>query len=759
MKTLKFDLILAFLIITVFAYAKQIDNVKNNVSYQSNDSLRVIKFYELAKDFEQKKDVINATKNYLQGISLSKKIKKHTSVLKGYNELSYYNILNANYTDALTYLSQAISYGKQNSVIDELGRSYFYNGVVYNAQKKIDTSIEEYLKAIVLFEKSNNFKRLGNSCHNIGNSFYAKSSFEKALDYYYKAVDFYEKANEQKPKGSVTMNIGVINYNLKNYDIALKFFNQAKIIAQKNNDELQILNVNANIASIYHGLKKYNEAIPVLKETLKLNEKIKNRNVERASTSTLASCYERIGDVENAEKYLKAALTIAQEDNDKESLIINYNNYASFLSGTNRLNEAITLEKKALDIAKSSPEFLKFKHTLYSSLADFYNEINDLKSAFLYKDSQIVHKELLINETSNNKLLELQTKYETSQKESKILLLSKSDSLKGLQVVAQQLAISKNLFDIAQQKFALAEDSLLLFAQNQTILQNRLDSSIKEKKITTITKEGLKKELALQKQQAAINQKNNTIIIGTISSALLLLIGYGLFRKKQLEQKAILAAEQAKQRETITKAVIDAEENERKRIGSDLHDGVGQLFSAVKMNLSGLFDRINFENNNEKFLAEKTLALVDESCKEVRIISHKMMPNTLLKSGIASDIKSFIEKLDEQNLKVNFSAKGFSDQLEHNEEVILYKVIQELVSNIIKHAKASELTIAIENDKKFIRALIKDNGVGFNAAEIDGFTGIGLKNINTRIQYLKGTVHFDTAPNKGTAVNIMVPLS
>ena len=255
------------------------------------------------------------------------------------------------------------------------------------------------------------------------------------------------------------------------------------------------------------------------------------------------------------------------------------------------------------------------------------------------------------------------------------------------------------------------------------------------------------------------SKKNNTIIIGTISSALLLLIGYGLFRKKQLEQKAILAAEQAKQRETITKAVIDAEENERKRIGSDLHDGVGQLFSAVKMNLSGLFDRINFENNNEKFLAEKTLALVDESCKEVRIISHKMMPNTLLKSGIASDIKSFIEKLDEQNLKVNFSAKGFSDQLEHNEEVILYKVIQELVSNIIKHAKASELTIAIENDKKFIRALIKDNGVGFNAAEIDGFTGIGLKNINTRIQYLKGAVHFDTAPNKGTAVNIMVPLS
>ncbi len=758
---MKYKLLFACLLFAVFAFAKQkqIVSLNKNVLYQSNDSVRVEKYFELAKKFEQNKDSANVTKNYLLGISLSKKINKPISAVKGYNELAFYNILNAKYNNALSYLSQAITYGKQNNVIDELGRSYFYNGTVFNSLKKFDTAIENYLVASDLFKKSNNLKRLGNCYHHTGNSYYAKSNFEKALDYYYKAVDFYEKANEQKLKGSVTMNIGVINYNLKNYDIALKFFNQAKAIAKKNNDELQILNVNANISTIYHGQKKFDEAILVLKENLKLNERIKNRNVERASISTLASCYERIGDVENAEKYLKAALTIAQEDDDKESLIINYNNYASFLSGTNRLNEAINLEKKALAIAKTSPEFLKFKHSLYSSLAAFYNALNDLKSAFLYKDSQIVHKELLINETSNNKLLELQTKYETNLKENKILILNKSDSLKGLQVVAQQLAISKNLYDISQQKFALAEDSLLLFSQNQTILQNKLDSSVKEKKISTLTKEGLQKQLALQKQQAAINQKNNLIIIVAISSALLLLLGYGLFRKKQLEQKAILATEQSKQREQLTKAVIDAEENERKRIGSDLHDGVGQLFSAVKMNLSGLFERINFESNNEKFLAEKTLALVDESCKEVRIISHKMMPNALLRSGIASDIKSFIEKLDEQNLKVNFEASGFSDQLEHNEEVILYKVIQELVSNIIKHAKATELTINLINDKGSIKALVKDNGLGFDLSRMNSFEGIGLKNIKTRVDYLKGKIDFNSAPNKGTEVNIFVPLS
>mgnify|MGYP006159472293 CR=1 FL=1 len=121
-----------------------------------------------------------------------------------------------------------------------------------------------------------------------------------------------------------------------------------------------------------------------------------------------------------------------------------------------------------------------------------------------------------------------------------------------------------------------------------------------------------------------------------------------------MEQKALLVAEQIKQRELLTQAIIEAEEAERKRIASDLHDGVGQLFSAVKMNLGGLLNRVELKKEEDQFLAEKTMALVDESCKEVRVISHKMMPNFLLKSGIASDIKSFIEKIDENMRKMQF---------------------------------------------------------------------------------------------------------
>ncbi|RYD93022.1 MAG: sensor histidine kinase, partial [Sphingobacteriales bacterium] len=213
------------------------------------------------------------------------------------------------------------------------------------------------------------------------------------------------------------------------------------------------------------------------------------------------------------------------------------------------------------------------------------------------------------------------------------------------------------------------------------------------------------------------------------------------------------------QQHIITKAVLDAEENERKRIASDLHDGVGQLFSAVKLNMNGLFDRITLDREEDRFLAENTLALVDESCKEVRIISHRMMPNMLLRSGIASDLKSFIEKIDGDSLKVTLEATGFKDRLESNVETMLYRIIQETVSNVIKHAGATRLDIILTRDKDGINATVADNGKGFDTTQIGSFTGIGLKNIITRIEYLKGVVDYESVLGKGTTVNIWVPVA
>jgi signal transduction histidine kinase len=268
-----------------------------------------------------------------------------------------------------------------------------------------------------------------------------------------------------------------------------------------------------------------------------------------------------------------------------------------------------------------------------------------------------------------------------------------------------------------------------------------------------------KKEKQLQLQQFE-NTKKKYWIIGLLCLlGLGSLLGFSYYKRHKLANEKRLQQAIMKQQDMATKAIIEAEENERKRIAGDLHDGVGQTMSAAKMNLSSIESRLDFKNEEDKIAFEKIVNLVDESCREVRSVSHNMMPNALLKSGLSSAVKEFIEKIDSRILKVNLYSEGLNERLDGNVETVLYRIIQECVNNVIKHSAANELDISLIKDADGIAATIEDNGKGFEVAERSKTEGIGLKNIRTRIAYLKGTVDFDSSPGKGTLVAIHVPLA
>ena len=227
------------------------------------------------------------------------------------------------------------------------------------------------------------------------------------------------------------------------------------------------------------------------------------------------------------------------------------------------------------------------------------------------------------------------------------------------------------------------------------------------------------------------------------------------YNRYRLKQTAILHEEILKQQQMASKAVIAAEEMERQRIARDLHDGIGQLFSTVKMNLSGIADRINITEESERVLMAKTLSLVDESCREVRAISHQMMPNVLLKLGLHMAVKDFIDKIDAASLKVTLETFGLNESIDPNVEIVLYRVIQESVNNVIRHARASTLYIQLDKDAESITVTIEDNGTGFDTTK--SRDGIGLKSIKARVAFLNGKVDYDSAPGKGTLVAVYIP--
>uniref|UniRef100_UPI00404B49CA tetratricopeptide repeat protein n=1 Tax=Flavobacterium sp. TaxID=239 RepID=UPI00404B49CA len=617
-----------------------------------------------------------------------------------------------------------------------------------------------------LYNRSKETKKpsLMASARNIKGSIYAlKNDFQNASKYYLEAAEMFEKINRPYSTAMIYNNLGLMYNNTNNKKLALQYFEKGLKLCEEKKIEKPKAHIYVNLANLYVTVGKLDEA---LENALKGDEwcaKL-NMKIEQAiNANIIGAIYFFKNDFTKALEFYKLSHQLSSVVKDLHNQNIALNNIGEVLA-LQKNPEAIKTLQSPEEYFNKIKDFVNLQQ-VYVNYATYFRNIQDDKSTIAYLD-KLRNVESKLNDSLQRKsIVFYQTKFETQQKENKILLLSKADSIKNLKIANQQLAISKSLLELTRQKLALsdaqlqmAEDSLQIQTQSKTILQTQLEASQKQEKINSLSKESLQQKLTLQEKQIALNQKN-TVIGSVIGFALILfLLGFGFYRRKQLEQKAILAAEQTKQRELLTQAVIEAEETERKRIASDLHDGVGQLFSAVKMNLGGLLNRVEIKKDEDRFLAEKTMALVDESCKEVRVISHKMMPNFLLKSGIASDIKSFIEKIDEQTLKISFESFGFKEQLEFNEEIILYRVIQELINNVIKHAKANELEIFLLKNKQEIQVKITDNGIGFDYEKAIEKGGLGLKNVLVRIEYLKGTVSFKPHAPKGTEVAINIPI-
>ncbi len=292
-----------------------------------------------------------------------------------------------------------------------------------------------------------------------------------------------------------------------------------------------------------------------------------------------------------------------------------------------------------------------------------------------------------------------------------------------------------------------SEESVKQIAEMQT----KYDTEKKEQDNQLLTKENAVKE-AVIKQQAT---QRNLLLLSIIAILALALLLYNRFK---LKQKTLFQEELNKQQALRSKAVIDAEEKERMRIAQELHDGLGQQLSAVKLNMSSLESSIDLKTNEQKLMMKNALEIIDDSVKEVRSVSHSMMPNALLKSGLAAAVREFLNRISSADkLKIELEIHGLNERLESTMETILFRVLQEIVNNIIKHSQATKVNIQIIRHDQELTLMVEDNGIGFDISKIKS-DGIGLKNIQSRIEFLNGTVDFDSQPQKGTTVIIEVPL-
>ncbi|MEO7215031.1 sensor histidine kinase [Mucilaginibacter sp.] len=584
-----------------------------------------------------------------------------------------------------------------------------------------------------------------------------KSDYETAISKNMLALKYFESIKDTSGMAAASGNIGNSYIRLRQYQKAVGLLTYAVDMFTKKGMKRQAANNMGGLARAYKGLGNTQKELELKLKAFNIFKAEGYKKGMATLGTNLGVFYSNNGQQAEAEKYYKIALSNSWQIGDNGNIGLLYNNLSDFYLKQAKYDAAMLCVDSAWYYSQKSGDRLAQADAMLGKAILLHLQRKHVE-AEKYSERYIGIKDSIYTDKMQGKVAEMDVQYQTEKRENRIAFLNVENTNKSLLLKNSMLQNNKNQLQITQQTQALIINRLQLKNKDQILVNERLDAEKKEQNIKSLQKQSRIQKLELNNKALQVKDRNlaiSIILIVIIAGALL---SYLFYNRYKLKQKALLQAEMLHQQDLLTKAVLDAEEKERQRIAGDLHDGVGQLFSAVKMNLTGIFDRVALSRDEDRFLVEKTLALVDESCKEVRAISHQMMPNMLLRSGIASDIKSFIEKIDAESLKVTLDAKGFTDKLESNVEVVLYRVIQETVNNVIKHAKADKLDIKLTRDATGINAVIADNGVGFNTALKDDFGGIGLKNIATRIEYLKGTIDYFSARNKGTTIKVWVPV-
>jgi len=486
----------------------------------------------------------------------------------------------------------------------------------------------------------------------------------------------------------------------------------------------------------------------------------------------IATAYENLYNDSLSLVYYQKSFDLSRRENDKKRMGIALVNMSNVMERKRDFSKVIDLLQKAEKLlsAEGSEIYLK---AAYVNLISAYVQTDELIKAEKLIDVELQKVDLAKDVLIYSKIIENKGR----------LLVKKGNISDGLKFLNEAFDLySKNGFQKEkinlytelieanykqknykissdlQFEFNLVKDSIFTFEKNKS-LSEALQKYESEKK-----------DKLLLENQLEIDRKNtqkNLIAFGLFVVLVFMIGGYIFFRKRltyvrtiQKQQKDIQAQQiielNQKNKLTALNSMIEGQENERLRIAKDLHDSLGGLLSNIKAH----FTKINTNNqlNHLSEVVNNTNQLIDEACLEVRRISHNMMPHALSVSGLKGAIEDMASQLQSLNYNIELDLRFDETKLEQAKKNAAFRLIQEIISNINKHASANEIFIQLfDNDKRY-HLIIEDNGTGFNYEEAIKKGGIGLKSINSRVEFLNGSILWDSALGKGTTININFPI-
>ena len=566
---------------------------------------------------------------------------------------------------------------------------------------------------------------LKSEAHNqMGRAYFYQNQLDSALFHFKQSMGLLSKLGHKNQAASVGISLGAVQLRKGEYKNAVTTFIDGAEFFEITKDSINMAKCYSNVSTAFGELNDSKKAVEFGKKALDVFEK-KNMDPYIAITlPNLASEFLKLGDTTRAKSYFLKAESLAKQRNDKFSLARIYNNLGNMYLESNHLQSEKYLQQ-ALDIRKVTKN--------NDGLGTLYNNLGYLQLQKGDYNAAIAH---LQNALKLGTGVNLSASYNN---------LSKAYLKLGNHKMALEFANKKTMLD----------DSILKIENQKAIaeISTKYETEKKEKEILNLQNTNLQTDIK--------RRQNRNLMYGFL--ALLLIVGISAFAfiKNSRKKRIIAEQQQELEHQKVEKllreqelmgidAMLEGQERERLRIAEDLHDSLGGKLSALKLFVEEI-------KKVDKKLYHKIQSVLDDSYQDVRSISHQNNATAIIDKGLIPAVNIIANRLKSSNkINVEVTNIDLKQKIQNFIEIQLFRIIQELLANTIKHAKANIVTIQFSEEENTLNVVYEDDGIGFDTAKPSD--GIGLSNIKNRIEKIKGSLTIDSNPGDGTTVIINVPI-
>ena len=675
----------------------------NNSYCQANYTDSLINVLKIQVDDTNKVENMIIVSRQLSGVDKEKSVSYSNRAINLSKKLGYTRgISGALFAKAIVYwksgdidsatvfLDHAIKINDSIKNFSQLGQNYEVYGILFIQLNQSENAIKKLNKSLHYFSQANDSVGIVGLYNSFGLLYKSIGEYDSAVYYYVKLLSLSKKIGNESLLSPGLINLGNIYLHLEEYNEAKDYFLESLIYSKKYNKENHLAMAYESLGTICSKQYNYDEALKYFDQCRELYSRLNYPSGLVTLYLALGNTLEEQGKNNEAFKYYSKGIQLALEIEDVDAIIVGLLNKGLIYQKWNNLDEALAIYDSCEVLIKKTSDIGKLK-SVYYNIYSTYEQKGDFKNAFNYLTKYNVIKDSVFNLNKANIIADLTLKYEKEKDQALILALENENLEKDLNL--RKRTNQRNTYLFSGLGLVLTILFLFIFYQNKA----RKDKIIAEQKIRQLE-----------------------------------------------EEKKLLAA----------KSLVEGQDEERKRIAKELHDGLGVLLSTTKMQFSALKDK----STENKPLIDRATKLLEQAAGDVRKISHNMMPGLLTRFGLYEATEDLIEQLNEtEELNATCKITGDTKRLPENTEIMLYRVIQEMVNNSLKHSEAKNILLNINIMQDHLDIQYSDDGKGFDVEEKFKSKSIGLNGIQSRVNFLSGEINIESSHGKGVNFYIKIP--